>query len=198
MGLTSIQNSFQGFQNALLISTTYLSLRTKWWYVLNPFPASVASHIETRHLICTQIKWLVSIWNATLTWNWLCLLLVSLIASGTPKCVRLKRLNLNEPFYASGLFLYPLVYFYTNTGLKLVKQTELRLFHLFINSAWKYFRASCFNWSPDSSQHSSQIFMRNNLILPGFFILWSKMHLQNYGKSSHLPQFQSFLVKATK
>ena len=41
------------------------------WIFTNPFQPSVAFHIETSHLICSanQIKWLVSISNATLGWN---------------------------------------------------------------------------------------------------------------------------------
>ena len=38
-------------------------------FSLNPFQLSVAFHIETSHLFCTEKQWLVSMWNATLEWN---------------------------------------------------------------------------------------------------------------------------------
>ena len=43
-----------------------ITLRTTGFTLFQP---NVALHIETSHLICLQIKWLVSIWSATLDAN---------------------------------------------------------------------------------------------------------------------------------
>ena len=46
--------------------TLMMELFTK---LVNYYQPSAVVHIETSHLICLQIKWLVSIRNATLGWN---------------------------------------------------------------------------------------------------------------------------------